>query len=145
MPGSSPSSTTSSCSRVTVWPTTRFTGGFENVIVAILGVGRSRLIVLGWLMGVLHSVVFAGGSQCGAMSRAVAPDEGLARGVTGARACAFIILRSYYEHERDVDGLLMLRQTGGFIAQVEPPRPGFSAVDSVTGREPAIPVTEAEQ
>jgi hypothetical protein len=41
---------------------TRFTGGFENVIVAILGVGRSRLIVPGWLMGVLHSVVFAGGS-----------------------------------------------------------------------------------
>src|SRR5438034_1478280 len=28
----------------------------------------------------------------------------------------------------------MLRQTGGFIAQVEPPRPGSSAVDSVTGR-----------
>jgi hypothetical protein len=90
------------------------------VIVAILGVGRSRLIVLGWLMGVLHSVVFAGGSQCGAVSRAGTPDEGLARGVTGARACAFIILRSYYEHERDVDSLPMLRQIEEFIAQVEP-------------------------
>jgi hypothetical protein len=71
-------------------------------------------------MGVLHSVVFAGGSQCGAVSRAGTPDEGLARGVTGARACAFIILRSYYKHERDVDSLPMLRQIEEFIAQVEP-------------------------
>jgi len=30
---------------------------------------------------VLHSVVFADGSQCGAVSRAGTPDEGLARGV----------------------------------------------------------------
>ena len=37
----------------------------------------------------------------------------------------------------------MLRQTGGFIAQVELPRPGFSAVDSVTGQEPAIPANSS--
>ena len=68
------------------------------MIVAILGAGCSRLIVPGWLMGVLHSVVFAGGSQCGA----VVPRRHAGRGPRsrgyGAQACAFIILRSYYEH-----------------------------------------------
>jgi len=43
------------------------------------------------------SVVFVGGSQCGAVSRAGTPGEGLARGVMRPRACAFIILRSYCE------------------------------------------------
>jgi hypothetical protein len=37
----------------------------------------------------------------------------------------------------------MLQQTDGFIAQAEPPRPGFSAVDSVAGREPAIPANSS--
>ena len=43
---SSLSSLTTSCSRETVSGTIKFTGGFENVILQILGVGRSRLIVL---------------------------------------------------------------------------------------------------
>jgi hypothetical protein len=50
------------------------------------------------------------------------------------QACVFIILRSYYKHERGVDSPPMLRQIEEFIAQVEPPRPRFSARDSVTGR-----------
>jgi hypothetical protein len=40
-------STTISCNRITVSGTIRCAGAFENVIVAILGVERSRLMVLG--------------------------------------------------------------------------------------------------
>jgi hypothetical protein len=50
MSGSSMRSTTISCNRMTVSGTIRFAGGFENVIVAILGVGRSREMVLGWVI-----------------------------------------------------------------------------------------------
>jgi hypothetical protein len=41
------------------------------------------------------------------------------------------------------DEVFGTRKIDGFIAQVEPPRPGFSAVDSVTGREPAIPANSS--
>ncbi|WP_246606402.1 hypothetical protein, partial [Paractinoplanes toevensis] len=43
---------TTSRSRWTVSGTIRFTGGFANVTVRILGVGACTLIVLGWVISV---------------------------------------------------------------------------------------------
>ncbi len=51
MSGSLSRSRTIRCSATTVSETTRFIGGFANVIVAVRGVVRSRRIVLGWLIG----------------------------------------------------------------------------------------------
>ena len=50
MSGSWLRSTTIACNRITVSGTIRFAGAFEKVIVAILGVGRSRLMVLDWVI-----------------------------------------------------------------------------------------------
>lgn len=60
MSGSLSSPRTISCNVTTVSGITRFTGGFANVILAVWGVVRSRRIVLGWLIGWLHSVLVTG-------------------------------------------------------------------------------------
>jgi len=55
--GSLSSPRTISCNATTVSGITTFTGGFANVILGVWGVVRSRRIVLGWLIGWLHSVL----------------------------------------------------------------------------------------
>ncbi len=66
MSGSSLRSTTISCNRITVSGTIRFAGAFENVIVAILGVGRSTLMVLCWGHRAFLSVVIVASSRAAA-------------------------------------------------------------------------------
>src|SRR3954467_11761120 len=55
MSGSLSSPRTISCNVTTVSGTTRFIGGFANVILAVCGVVRSKRIVLDWLIGWLVS------------------------------------------------------------------------------------------
>ena len=63
MSGSSVRSATISCNRITVSATTRLTGAFVNVMVAICGVGRSRVMVLEAFMACLSKSGGLGGME----------------------------------------------------------------------------------